>query len=103
MLLNQKCVYYYNCSRTVDECKLCDLITHKKVVPRIQLALQNKFDEVGSSALCWNDDVLGPADTILSPANSCLYFEACMGAICPCHLLGATKVVPQIKASLKEG
>lgn len=49
------------------------------------------------------DEVLGPADTIYSPANSCLYFTVCIGEICPCHLIDATVVVPQIKTYIKEG
>jgi len=109
VLLNQKCVYYYNCYKTVDECKLCELITHTEVDVDISTALQNLLYASSMKRGPWNtvdpipalDDVLDPADTILSPANSCLYFTECMGEICPCHLIDATVVVPQIKTYVK--
>lgn len=49
------------------------------------------------------DDVLGAVDPVLSPASSCLYFPECMMEICPCYLIDATEIVPQIKKALIEG
>jgi len=45
MLLNQQCIYYFNCSRTVDECKVCPLITHTEVDSHVQGLLQKQFDK----------------------------------------------------------
>jgi len=44
MLLNQACIYYMNCSRTVDECKVCGLVTHTEADPHVQGLLQKQFD-----------------------------------------------------------
>jgi len=52
------------------------------------------------------DDMLKdiePIPTLHSPALSCLYFTECVGDICPCHLIDATVVVPQIKTYIKGG
>jgi hypothetical protein len=49
------------------------------------------------------DEILGPKGNVFSPALSCLYFTECIGDICPCHLIDATVVVPQIKTYIKGG